>query len=870
MRLPLSSLIRRYRRWSAQNLANRISGTTLLITTLVGLLVATATYVLVHRLLVKEVEASLRAASVLATADFADHLQDLAAETRTLARRSVVTNALVDSQGLSGYLSPFMRETLESNPGIVGVELSNHRGETILRSGTESLFADERPAAYVATVNTSQARTLIRRLGDKVRLLYIAPVIYPHTNTVEGALSIEVDVGRLFTSSLGHIEDGYNSLLLDSAGNELSHVGTPIGLAGRTLDVPVRISFPELDPGLHISVEVGLQAYWPLASVLLGYCLLGLLMLWLARELSTREAERITRRLRMLSGIAQEIAAGAITSPRPIEIGGVDEIATLGRAFNRMLAALGAAREHLESEVDKRTRELAETQKRLAGILDSMQDVVYSLSLDMRELLYIGPALRELAGLEGYNAPITLKLVRSLIHPDDRESLRLAMEKVHQNGFGELRYRLLCPDDRIRWVHDRFHLVFDAAGSATHIDGIVTDITGQVLAEQARDAAEAMLHLKERALQASSNGIIITDMKAPGQPIIYLNPAFERITGYTQAETLGHTCSLLQGKERDQPELEALRRAIAVGTDCQVVLRNYRKDGRMFWNELSISPVRDPASGKVTHYVGIQNDITLRRETEQQLFEWFLRFDTIFTLSPDGFVSFDANDRVAFVNPAFERMTGKHAGALTGLPMAEFDAQISALCDPAQPYPSCGEATAAEQLIHTSERRRSPRTTLNLLQPQPRVLQRSVRHCDSEVATTVFYFRDVTRETEVDRMKSEFLSTAAHELRTPMASIMGFSELLLIRKYDEAQTRDLLETINRQAGRLTNLLNELLDLARIEARAGKDFRMARQAIVPVIEDTLAALMVPGDEREVVVRLQERLPEVNIDSSKMQQ
>ena len=119
-----------------------------------------------------------------------------------------------------------------------------------------------------------------------------------------------------------------------------------------------------------------------------------------------------------------------------------------------------------------------------------------------------------------------------------------------------------------------------------------------------------------------------------------------------------------------------------------------------------------------------------------------------------------------------------------------------------------------------------------MLLPAPRVLSRSVRRVGSSNTAFVLYYRDVTRETEVDRMKSEFLSTAAHELRTPMASIMGFSELLLTRKYDENRTRDFLDTINRQSTRLTSLLNELLDLARIESRAAKDFQLVRSLSGP--------------------------------------
>ncbi|CAN7456448.1 EAL domain-containing protein [Pseudoduganella sp. LjRoot289] len=124
--------------------------------------------------------------------------------------------------------------------------------------------------------------------------------------------------------------------------------------------------------------------------------------------------------------------------------------------------------------------------------------------------------------------------------------------------------------------------------------------------------------LSARALAASSNGVLITDARRPGCPIIYANPAFCRMTGYAAEEVLGRQCSFLQGEDRDQAGLPALRRAIAQHEDARVVLRNYRKDGSLFWNELYVSPVPDE-HGEITHHVGIVNDISALKEQEDRL-----------------------------------------------------------------------------------------------------------------------------------------------------------------------------------------------------------------------------------------------------------
>jgi PAS domain S-box-containing protein len=128
------------------------------------------------------------------------------------------------------------------------------------------------------------------------------------------------------------------------------------------------------------------------------------------------------------------------------------------------------------------------------------------------------------------------------------------------------------------------------------------------------------LRLLQRAVTASTNSIVITDPNLPDDPLVYVNPAFEKTTGYAAEEALGRNCRFLQGEERDQPAREELRAAVQEGRHCAVVLRNYRKDGTPFWNELSIYPVRDE-SGRVTNFVGVQNDVTERRRTEEALSE---------------------------------------------------------------------------------------------------------------------------------------------------------------------------------------------------------------------------------------------------------
>ena len=124
--------------------------------------------------------------------------------------------------------------------------------------------------------------------------------------------------------------------------------------------------------------------------------------------------------------------------------------------------------------------------------------------------------------------------------------------------------------------------------------------------------------LLAQACDLSNSGITIADARKKHQPLIYVNAGFERLTGYRAAELLGKNCHFLQGADTGQAEISVLQEALLNGKDCKVTLRNYRKDGSMFWNELSITAVTD-ATGNVTHFIGIQQDITAHILLEQHL-----------------------------------------------------------------------------------------------------------------------------------------------------------------------------------------------------------------------------------------------------------
>lgn len=130
--------------------------------------------------------------------------------------------------------------------------------------------------------------------------------------------------------------------------------------------------------------------------------------------------------------------------------------------------------------------------------------------------------------------------------------------------------------------------------------------------------------LLQSMVDASNDGIVVAEQEGDDTILIYVNAAFERLTGYSRNEILYQDCRFLQAGDRDQLGRARIRKALAEGRPCREVLRNYRKDGSAFWNELSITPVRHNTEQR-TYFIGIQKDVSRQVELERELAELRVR-----------------------------------------------------------------------------------------------------------------------------------------------------------------------------------------------------------------------------------------------------
>jgi diguanylate cyclase (GGDEF)-like protein/PAS domain S-box-containing protein len=254
----------------------------------------------------------------------------------------------------------------------------------------------------------------------------------------------------------------------------------------------------------------------------------------------------------------------------------------------------------LQREFDKRAREAALSQ----AIVDGLPGIFYVFNRD-------GKFLRWNRNFETVTGCSRDDVARS--HPldffgteDEKRLVEQRIGRVFSDGSAAVEADLL--------TRGGAKIPYYLSGVRIELNGEPC-VSGMGLDLTERRRAEENLRLKNRAIQASVNAIVITGLDGR---IEYANPAFEKITGYPVAEVLGKSCKFLQGTDTQQPAIAAIRHAVEAREEGGGLLRNYRKNGELFWNDVHIAPVRAP-DGAVTHFVGVLNDISEIRRYEEQL-----------------------------------------------------------------------------------------------------------------------------------------------------------------------------------------------------------------------------------------------------------
>ena len=326
---------------------------------------------------------------------------------------------------------------------------------------------------------------------------------------------------------------------------------------------------------------------------------------------------------RHLTGVARALSAGHLAVRSTLRGG---EFGEIGEAFNQMAETLSRriaelneaqdglrlAHDELELRVEERTEELHRARARLVDAIENLDAGFVMFGPDER-LVICNQTFRTMFG-------ICAEVIQPGVPFDD-----ILHEFVRRGG------HINGAEDMEQWLRDRVALFrqadsreFDQKLNGRWIrvsdhrmrDGGVVSLRTDVT--NLKEIQETLI-LRDRAIAAVVSGVVITDPARPDNPIVDVNPAFERMTGYSKEEVLGRNCRFLQGPESEPDAVALIRDATRKVCECQAVVRNYRKDGTPFWNEIKITPVRDPATGKVIHFVGVLTDVTERIESQKAL-----------------------------------------------------------------------------------------------------------------------------------------------------------------------------------------------------------------------------------------------------------
>lgn len=396
---------------------------------------------------------------------------------------------------------------------------------------------------------------------------------------------------------------------------------------------------------------------------------------------------------------------------------------------------------------------------------------------------------------------------------------------------------------------------------------------GWVISKSLRQQVNAIARLRrqnELILNSAGEGIIGLDQKGKAT---FVNPAGARMIGWNPEDMIGHPhYETLRHSTPDEPPCPlgkcslnaALKNGVFYKQDKEVF---WRKDGTNFPVEYVSNPIKDE-TGQFQGAVVMFLDITERKRAEEKLKKALAdaeeardKIDAILKSVADGLIVTDVENRIILMNRFAEDLLGVRLNEVFNKPI---DVVIKG-----KSLKNRFAATLAGETCQIS---------LDLEMPsqdkgEVRVIQAlsSVAQSKEGAKTGVItILRDVTKERELDRMKSEFISTAAHELRTPLTSVIGFTELLLDSEFEPLQQREFLSCIYEKAEVLSNIVDDLLDISRIESGRVIYLEKAPCDINEAIRQLAAQYQRESNKHSFDVVLPEKPAEILADKGKIGQ
>jgi len=366
----------------------------------------------------------------------------------------------------------------------------------------------------------------------------------------------------------------------------------------------------------------------------------------------------------------------------------------------------------------------------------------------------------------------------------------------------------------------------------------------------------------------TTNGVIITD--AEGRTT-WVNQAFTNSTGYCLEDMLGRKPGeVLQGKDTSREAIRFMSEAIRNRQDFEIELTNYKKSGEKFWISLKVAAVVNSSGEHI--FIAVQNDVSKQKQYLETIQNNQADLDAVFSLSPDGIVVFDQSYRVSHVNQAFSRLMGLEPKILLGMHECEFDQAMKKICKDENQYKPCCQLDSTCNKLDQNQPRFDVADgciRFEIHADVTRVIERSYIETNQPRISRVYYFKDVTQESLLEKMKTEFVTTAAHELRTPMSVIVGYAELLKHRKLTAEVQAEMIQAIHVKSNTVVGLLNELLDVAKMEDRTTKELKLELQSVMPLLKSVADTFIISNNYNRVLLECPDDLPDFYFDAQKVE-
>ncbi|NQU59096.1 MAG: PAS domain S-box protein, partial [Rhodospirillales bacterium] len=372
-----------------------------------------------------------------------------------------------------------------------------------------------------------------------------------------------------------------------------------------------------------------------------------------------------------------------------------------------------------------------------------------------------------------------------------------------------------------------------------------------------RIESEAQLRKLSLAVEQNPVSIVITDNNGK---IEYVNPAFTGVSGYTFEEAIGNNPRMLNSGEHSKEFYENLWKTITSGKTWSGEMRNKNKNGEIYWESVSISPIQS-TDGQITNFVAVKEDISERKQAEQAT---TLLKNAVETIS-EGFAIYDADDRLVICNAKYLDIYQLSSEFIA--PGTTFEDILRLGIGNGQ-YPSAigrEDEWLEERIYH----HRNPGNPIEQRLPNGRWLRVSeykmpdgsvagLRTDITELKNSEEAMKKAREEAEnASRAKSDFLSSMSHELRTPMNAILGFAQMLEYNPKEPLTKtqKGCVDHVMRGGQHLLELINDVLDLAKIES--GKvDLSIANVLAKTVLDDCLSLIQTIAEDRRIEIVVEE--------------